>query len=97
MPSGVNIALFEAILNIMKNTVSAPKLHLLCTNFNFFDFRVLKYIELMTPDAFLKFQLFVYLPVLPLDVFFNTFKNSPISAILKNNKKQDGCLIIWEA
>ena len=83
MPSGVNTALFQAILNFMKNTVSAPKLHLLCNNFNFFDFRVLKYIELKTPGAFLKHQLFVYLHLWSLDGFFNTFRNSPISAILK--------------
>ena len=70
MPSGVNTALFQAILNIMKNTVSAPKLHLLCNNFNFFDFRVLKYIELKTQDAFLKHQLFVYLHLWPLEGFF---------------------------
>ena len=70
MPSGVNTALFQAILNIMKNTVSAPKLHLLCTNFNFFDFWVLKYIELKTPDAFLKHQLFVYLHLWPLEGYF---------------------------
>ena len=70
MPSGVNTALFQAILNIMKNTVSAPKLHVLCTNFNFFDFWVLKYIELKTPDAFLKHPLFVYLHLLTLEGFF---------------------------
>ena len=70
MPSGVNIAIFEAILNIMKKTVSAPKLHLLCTNFNLFDFWVLKYIELKTPDAFLKHQLFVYLHLWPLEGYF---------------------------
>ena len=70
MPSGVNIAIFEAILNIMKKTVSAPKLHLLCTNFNLFDFWVLKYIELKTPDAFLKHQLFFYLYLWPQEGFF---------------------------
>ena len=70
MPSGVNTALFQAILNFMKNTVSAPKLHLLCNNFNFFDFRVLKYIELKTPGAVLKHQLFGYLPLWPLEGYF---------------------------
>ena len=69
MPSGVNTALFQAILNNMKNTVSAPKLHLLCNNFNFCDFRVLKYIELKTPDAFLKHQLFSYHHLLTLEGF----------------------------
>ncbi len=83
MPSGVNIAIFEAILNIMKNTVSAPKLHLLCTNFNLFDFCVLKYIELKTPDAFLKHQLFFTCIYGPKKAFLNTFRNSPISTILK--------------
>ena len=53
MPSGVNIALFEAILTIWKTQFQPEN----CT----FDFTVLKYIELMTPDAFLKHQLFVYL------------------------------------
>ena len=70
MPSGVNMALFQAVINIMKIPVLAPKVHLLWNNFNFFDFRMLKHIELKVPGTFLKHQLFVYLPLLPLDGFF---------------------------
>ena len=62
--------IFQATSNIIENTVIAQKLHLLCNNFNFFDFWMLKYIEWKIPGAFLKHQLFVYLHLWPLDGFF---------------------------
>ena len=77
IPSGINIVLFRAILNIIKNTVLAQKVYLLCNNFNFFDFRMLKYIELKAPGAFSKHQLFVYLHLWPLDGFFQYLQKQP--------------------